>query len=165
MLPYADLRQTHSAVVFFVGDRAYKLKNPVNLGFLDFSAPQAGAAACRRETELNRRFAPDVYLGVAEVAGPLGQVGRILAAQHAASPHRPEICEQGNAGALRSRWTASYEQIRPLAGQVLRTSDLDAAQRLSCTVPMTSGGRSARTCSLAEPDSLPVEPGSARVPR
>ncbi len=58
-----------------MGDRAYKLKKPVNLGFLDFTTPQAREAACRRETELNRRFAPDVYLGVAEVAGP-GDCGR-----------------------------------------------------------------------------------------
>ncbi len=54
-------------MVFFPGDRAYKLKKPVRTGFLDFSTPQARAEACRRETELNRRFAPDAYLGVAEV--------------------------------------------------------------------------------------------------
>ena len=34
---YADLAETHSAVVFFAGDHAYKLKKPVNLGFLDFT--------------------------------------------------------------------------------------------------------------------------------
>jgi len=61
--PYAAVSETHSAVVFFAGDRAYKLKKPVSLGFLDFSTPEARAAACQRETELNRRFAPDVYLG------------------------------------------------------------------------------------------------------
>ena len=72
--PYADLAETHSAVVFFAGDRAYKLKKPVRTGFLDFSTEQARAAACQRETELNRRFAPDVYLGVAEVRDPAGQV-------------------------------------------------------------------------------------------
>ncbi len=72
--PYAQVAETHSAVVFFVGDRAYKLKKPVNLGFLDFSSPQARAVACRRELELNRRYAPDVYLGVAEVRGPDGEV-------------------------------------------------------------------------------------------
>ena len=65
--PYVDVSEAHSAVVFFVGDRAYKLKKPVNLGFLDFSTPEARAAACQREAELNRRFAPDVYLGVMEV--------------------------------------------------------------------------------------------------
>jgi aminoglycoside phosphotransferase family enzyme/predicted kinase len=69
----AAVSETHSAVVFFTGDRAYKLKKPVDLGFLDFSTPQAREAACHRETELNRRFAPDVYLGVAEVRDPAGQ--------------------------------------------------------------------------------------------
>jgi uncharacterized protein len=49
VLPYADIRQTHSAVVFFVGDRACKLKRPVSLGFLDFSTLQARDAACQRE--------------------------------------------------------------------------------------------------------------------
>jgi uncharacterized protein len=72
--PYADVAETHSAIVFFAGDRAYKLKKPVSLGFLDFSTAEARAAACQRETELNRRFAPDVYLGVAEVRDPDGNV-------------------------------------------------------------------------------------------
>jgi hypothetical protein len=71
---YAAVAETHSAVVFFVGDRAYKLKKPVALGFLDFTRPRARAAACRREMTLNRRFAPDVYLGVAAVHGPDGPV-------------------------------------------------------------------------------------------
>jgi hypothetical protein len=71
---YAAAAETHSAVVFFAGERAYKVKKPVDLGFLDFTEPGARAAACRRETELNRRFAPDVYLGVAAVHGPDGRV-------------------------------------------------------------------------------------------
>jgi len=69
--PYAQVAETHSAVVFFAGDRVYKLKNLVNLGFLDFSTPQARAVACAGECELNRRYAPDVYLGVAR--GPDGE--------------------------------------------------------------------------------------------
>ena len=72
--PYAGVSETLSAVVFFAGDRAYKLKKPVSTGFLDFSTPRARAAACQRETELNRRFALDVYLGVAQVRDPDGQV-------------------------------------------------------------------------------------------
>nr|MDQ2876375.1 AAA family ATPase [Actinomycetota bacterium] len=72
--PYAGVAETHSAVVYFAGDRAYKLKKPVNLGFLDFSTRQARAAACARETELNRRYAPDVYLGVADVRDPDGEI-------------------------------------------------------------------------------------------
>ncbi|MBD0422700.1 AAA family ATPase [Streptomyces sp. TRM S81-3] len=66
----AEVRETHTAVVFFTGDRAYKLKKPVDLGFLDYTTPPARRAACEREVTLNRRFAPDVYLGVGEIRGP-----------------------------------------------------------------------------------------------
>ncbi|TYC16372.1 AAA family ATPase [Actinomadura syzygii] len=70
----AAVTETHIGVVVFVGDRAYKLKKPVNLGFLDFSTRPLRERACHREVELNRRFAPDVYLGVADVHGPDGRV-------------------------------------------------------------------------------------------
>lgn len=72
-LPGAGVYETHSAAVFFLGDRVYKVKKPVDLGFLDFTAPIARRAVCHREVELNRRLAPDVYLGVAEVADPEGE--------------------------------------------------------------------------------------------
>jgi aminoglycoside phosphotransferase family enzyme/predicted kinase len=62
--PYAAVAETHSAVVLFVGDRAYKIKKPVAFGFLDFRSRDVREAVCRREVELNRRLAPDVYLGV-----------------------------------------------------------------------------------------------------
>ena len=68
------LAETHSAVVVFLGDRAFKLKKPVDLGFLDFTTSEARAAVCHQEVELNRRLAPDVYEGVAEVVGPDGTV-------------------------------------------------------------------------------------------
>jgi uncharacterized protein len=74
MQPYADVAETPSAAIYFAGERAYKLKKAVNLGFLDFTSREARAAACARETELNRRFAPDVYLGVADVRDPSGQI-------------------------------------------------------------------------------------------
>ncbi len=68
--PRADVHETHTAVVFFVGDRVYKLKKPVDLGFVDFTTLAARRRGCEREVELNRRFAPDVYLGLAEVHCP-----------------------------------------------------------------------------------------------
>ncbi|WP_345575234.1 AAA family ATPase [Streptomyces prasinosporus] len=64
------MRETHSAIVFFAGDRAYKLKKPVDLGFLDYTTVTARRAACEREVALNRRFAPDVYLGPGELRSP-----------------------------------------------------------------------------------------------
>lgn len=71
---YADVAETHSGVVFFVGDRAYKLKKRVDLGFLDFTRLETRRAVCHREVELNRRLSPDVYLGVADLVGPGGEV-------------------------------------------------------------------------------------------
>ncbi|MFG2090539.1 MULTISPECIES: AAA family ATPase [unclassified Spirillospora] len=68
----AAVSETHIGVVFFVGDRAYKLKKPVDVGFLDFSTRELRERACHEEVRLNRRFAPDVYLGVSDVHAPGG---------------------------------------------------------------------------------------------
>ncbi|WP_286259792.1 AAA family ATPase [Streptomyces graminofaciens] len=62
--------ETHTAVVLFIGNRAYKLKKPVALTFLDYTTVAARRAACEREVVLNRRFAPDVYLGVGDFRSP-----------------------------------------------------------------------------------------------
>jgi len=59
--------QTHISSVFLTGERVYKLKKPVNFGFLDFSTVDLRERYCRAEVELNRRLAPDVYLGVEPV--------------------------------------------------------------------------------------------------
>ena len=63
----AAVVETHVSVLFFLGDRVYKLRKPVHFEFLDFRQPEARQADCRLEVDLNRRLAPDVYLGVAEV--------------------------------------------------------------------------------------------------
>jgi hypothetical protein len=68
------LAETHISIVFFVGDRAYKLKKPVALGFLDYSDRESRQRACEDEVRLNRRFSPDVYLGVADIDGPDGEL-------------------------------------------------------------------------------------------
>jgi aminoglycoside phosphotransferase family enzyme/predicted kinase len=59
--------ETHIAAVFLTGERAYKLKKAVDLGFLDFSTREKRRWAIGRELEFNRRTAPDIYLDVAEV--------------------------------------------------------------------------------------------------
>ena len=70
----AQVVETNCAVVLLFGERAYKIKKPVNLGFLDFRSRPERARVCRREVELNRRLSPDVYLGVADVQDPAGEV-------------------------------------------------------------------------------------------
>ncbi|MEZ4481165.1 MAG: AAA family ATPase [Dehalococcoidia bacterium] len=62
-----EVRQTHASVVFLTRDHAWKLKKPVDFGFLDYSTARKRARMCRHEVALNRRLAPDVYLGVAKV--------------------------------------------------------------------------------------------------
>ncbi len=71
---WAELAETHSAIVVFAGDRAYKIKKPVKFDFLDFSTRELREAAVHREVELNRRLAPDVYLGVSDVLDVDGSV-------------------------------------------------------------------------------------------
>jgi uncharacterized protein len=63
----AAVRETHVSWVLLVADRAYKILKPIRNDFLDQSTPERRAAATRREVELNRRLAPDVYLGVSPI--------------------------------------------------------------------------------------------------
>ncbi len=66
----AEVRETHTGVVALFGDTAYKAKKPVITDFLDFSTADLRDKACRREVELNRRLAPDSYLGVGRFSPP-----------------------------------------------------------------------------------------------
>jgi aminoglycoside phosphotransferase family enzyme/predicted kinase len=59
---------THGAMIFLAGDRAYKLKRAVKLAYLDFSTVEKRRAVCEREMALNSVTAPGLYLGVLPVA-------------------------------------------------------------------------------------------------
>jgi len=56
--------ETHVSHVLLTGEFAYKIKKPLNLGFLDFSSLDKRLHACRDEVRLNRRLAPAIYLDV-----------------------------------------------------------------------------------------------------
>jgi uncharacterized protein len=58
---------THASVVFLVADRAFKLKRAVRYSYLDYSTVDRREAMCRAELALNRRTAPDLYLGLHRV--------------------------------------------------------------------------------------------------
>ena len=62
-----DRIDTHSAIVFLAGDRAYKLKRAVRFDYLDFSTVERRHAMCEAEVRLNRRTAPDLYRRVVPV--------------------------------------------------------------------------------------------------
>jgi aminoglycoside phosphotransferase family enzyme/predicted kinase len=63
------LIETHISWVLLTGSDAYKIRRPVRLPFLDFSELSARRADCERELALNRRWAPDLYLGLVPVVG------------------------------------------------------------------------------------------------
>jgi len=61
------LIETHISWVFLGGQEVFKVKRPVDFGFLDFRSSEARREACEAEVRLNRRLAEDVYLGVVPI--------------------------------------------------------------------------------------------------
>lgn len=59
--------ETHISIVLLSGDRVFKLKKAVKLPYADFSTPELRLAACENEVMLNRRTAPDLYLGTRRI--------------------------------------------------------------------------------------------------
>lgn len=68
-----DILETHISWVVLTGRYAYKIKKPVDLGFLDFTTLEKRAHYCREELRLNRRLAPALYLEVTGIGGSLEQ--------------------------------------------------------------------------------------------
>ena len=68
-----ELRQTHISYVLLTGPFAYKLKKPVDLGFLDFTTPRQRRHFCLEELRLNARGAPGLYLDVLGVTQSNGR--------------------------------------------------------------------------------------------
>jgi aminoglycoside phosphotransferase family enzyme/predicted kinase len=71
------LIETHISWVLLDRHDVYKLKKPVDLGFLDFRTLEQRREACEAEVRLNRRLAPDVYLGVVPVVRDEGGTHRL----------------------------------------------------------------------------------------
>lgn len=64
---YVRLVQTHISYVFILPDVVYKIKKPVDLGFLDFTTIEKRRFFCEEEARLNSRLAPEIYLGVVPI--------------------------------------------------------------------------------------------------
>lgn len=79
---HVELIETHISWVLLTGEYAYKIKKPVDFGFLDFSTLDKRRQCCEQELRLNRRQAASVYLDVVPVTG---------------SPDQPAISGEGDA--------------------------------------------------------------------
>lgn len=76
-----ELIETHISWVLLAGEFAYKLKKPLDLGFLDFSTLEKRRFYCEEEIRLNRRTAPEIYLDVIGIGG---------------TPESPELAGDGD---------------------------------------------------------------------
>lgn len=67
------LMQTHVSYVLLTGDYVYKLKKPVNFGFLDYSTLEKRKHFCEEEIRLNEKGAGSLYLGVEQISETSGE--------------------------------------------------------------------------------------------
>lgn len=71
---WAGHAETHVSAVFFAGDHAFKVLKPIETPFLDYSTLEKREHGVREEVRLNRRLAPDVYLGVTPLEADSGTI-------------------------------------------------------------------------------------------
>ena len=113
---------THCSVVFLAADRAYKLKRAIRYASLDYTTLAARQAACEAELALNRRTAPELYLGVRAItrdaAGTLAfdGAGRVL--DHVVVMRR--FAQSDLFDAMAERGLLTRELMRDLGGAIAR---------------------------------------------
>lgn len=115
-----QLIQTHISYVLLAGDYVYKIKKPVNMGFLDYTTLEKRRFYCEEEVRLNRRLCSDAYLGVVAISSLHGKVlldapvGTVL--DFAVKMRR--LPEQRMMGRLLKENAVSSEMLTRLTGQL-----------------------------------------------
>ncbi|MGH8326343.1 MAG: AAA family ATPase, partial [Steroidobacteraceae bacterium] len=67
-----ELVTTHISWVLLAGEYAYKIKRPVRYPFVDLTSLERRRFLCEEELRLNRRFAPDIYIGICKIVAASG---------------------------------------------------------------------------------------------
>jgi aminoglycoside phosphotransferase family enzyme/predicted kinase len=121
-----EVIETHISTVLLAGEFTYKIKKPVDLGFVDFSTLERRRRCCEAEVRLNRRTAPQLYLGVVPITG---------------SVDRPLIGGEGEPieYAVRMRRfapDATFDKLPIVPGQVDELAAIIAA--FHCAVPVAA---------------------------
>ena len=118
---------THISDVFLAGNFAYKVKKPVDLGFLDFTTLARRSQACRDEVRLNARLAPQIYLGVAAICFQDGRYRIVVDADSVAhteivdyAVRMQRMPQEGMLDQLAIARRLTQEHMRSLAGQLAR---------------------------------------------
>lgn len=113
-----ELLETHISWILLTGEFAYKIKKPVDFGFLDFSTLEKRRFCCDEELRLNRRFSSSLYLDVVPITG---------------SPEKPEMGGTGMATEYAVKMRQFDQQglmsMRAENG-LLSTDDIDGIARI-----------------------------------
>jgi hypothetical protein len=150
--PRVGLVETHASWVLLAGEFAWKIKKPIVLPFLDYGTVEKRRACCAEELRLNRRFAPQLYLGMVEFDGEpavkmrrfdeaarldhvckrgmltpahLSGLAATLARFHAAAAVAPADSRFGTAAAALAPALENIAELRTLTRGLL-SSELDA---------------------------------------
>lgn len=162
---------THISHVFLTSGRAYKIRRPVRLPFLDFSSADERLADCLREVTLNRRLAPDVYLGLAPIlqdedgvhVGPVGEkpVSNASVVEHAVVMRR--LPEGRDLRSMLERGEAAPAHVDRVAA---RLASFHAAHSLGRPAPFASDQWLTRTTApaMANTDALAHAPAALAPP-
>jgi aminoglycoside phosphotransferase family enzyme/predicted kinase len=141
-----EVRETHISWVFLVGDRAYKLKKPVTLPFVDYGTPERRRAMCEEEVRLNLRLAPDVYLGTRAVVATAGGVALAPAGHPDAIDHVVEMRRFDEARTLAARVSHGGESYPTLVAVGRRLAEFHAGAE----APAAGHATAALHAALAE---------------
>ena len=119
---------THGAVVFLCRERAYKLKRAVKFPYMDFSTEARRAAMCAAEIDVNRRSAPEIYLGIAPVMRrdgklALGEVGETSGQAVDWLVVMRRFDEEGLLDRMAARGALTPELMAALGGRVAQFHD------------------------------------------
>jgi len=161
-MPEPRVVETHISTLFFAGDRVFKLAKRVDLGFLRTVDVEERLALAARELELNRRFAPDVYLGLADVIEGGSTVDRMVVmhrlpdqqrlstllrdsdaatclrdvARRIAAAHAAAAVVDGppeRLDRLGQNWTDNFDALAPHVGSIIDGDEFEAVRRLADT--------------------------------
>lgn len=132
--------ETHISIVFLTGQYAYKLKKPVDFGFLDFSNLDKRKRFCELEVSLNQRTAPNLYLGVFGVVKKDSEMS-IEAFTNAKSPE-PQVID----------YLVKMKQFNPnhVLGRMLQQSTLSNEMLEQLTSQITNFHQKAEMASMDE---------------
>src|SRR5436190_1262058 len=108
--------QTHISWVFIASPLVFKIKKPVNLGFLDFSTLEKRHHFCQRELELNQRLAPEIYLDIT----PIYKTASGFSFQASGTPKKLKISTDEN-----------FTQAEPFVGKTISPAAFEAIRHFT----------------------------------